>query len=100
MKLKKESTLINKYVNCSYLATRGYARRAGAQSDDEPASDDDVDDALATPAHHSTELVIITILKYLMLQVKRNNHIIISMGPSWTSRTLSNYIRFDTHSEK
>ncbi|CAH0722778.1 unnamed protein product, partial [Brenthis ino] len=38
-----------------YLATRGYARRAGAQSDDEPASDDDVDDTLATPAHHPTD---------------------------------------------
>nr|XP_026484610.1 E3 ubiquitin-protein ligase TRIP12 isoform X1 [Vanessa tameamea]XP_026484611.1 E3 ubiquitin-protein ligase TRIP12 isoform X1 [Vanessa tameamea] len=38
-----------------YLAQRGYARRAGAQSDDEPASDDDVDDALATPPHHPTD---------------------------------------------
>ncbi|XP_041974550.1 E3 ubiquitin-protein ligase TRIP12 [Aricia agestis] len=41
-----------------YLAQRGYAQPrsregcAGAHSDDEPASDDDVEDALATPPHH------------------------------------------------
>ncbi|XP_052747423.1 E3 ubiquitin-protein ligase TRIP12 [Bicyclus anynana] len=43
-----------------YLAQRGYAsarsrEACAAQSDDEPASDDDVDDALATPPHHPVD---------------------------------------------
>lgn len=46
-----------------YLAQRGYASArardgsaAAAHSDDEPASDDDVEDSLGTPPHpHTTE---------------------------------------------
>ncbi|CAG9576011.1 unnamed protein product [Danaus chrysippus] len=44
-----------------YLAQRGYASArprepSAVQSDDEPASDDDVDDTLATPPHNPTDV--------------------------------------------
>lgn len=62
--LKNDWIYLNEFF-CRYLAARGYANgrtregsTSGPHSDDDGASDDDVEDSLASPPHqHTSEWV-------------------------------------------